>query len=178
MKHSTLVMMCSLAGVCAGSAQAGFVLTAQLEQPPFPICYNQSFTYSSGVSAGDYVVLSLNPRDSEDADVDPVDIFTYDSSGTQISGVWVKTMIAGGSRFTMTALEDSTGYFTFLEPLKAIALYSVYSSDGTLIESGALDPDLATDTTAAVSTVTATPAPGAAALLGLAGVFGARRRRN
>lgn len=178
MKHSILVMMCSLAGVCAGSAQAGFVLTAQKQQPVFPIYFNQSFTYSSGVSAGDYVVLSLNPRDSEEADADPDDIFTYDSSGTQIFGVWVQTTMNGGSSFTMTALQESTGYFTFLQPLKAIALYSVYSSDGTLIESGALDPDMATDTTAAVSTVTATPAPGAAALLGLAGVFGARRRRN
>jgi len=188
MKNSILVAVCSLAGVCASSAQAGYILMALPisisskpgkpgKPPSIEIEYQQSFGYSSGVSVGEYVVLSLAPGHT-DPDIDPVDIYAYNSSGTLISGVWSYVRNSDGMSFTMTALQASTGYFTFIEPNEVVSQYSVYSSIGGLIESGSLDITTATSTTAAVSTPTYTPAPGAVALLGLAGVFGARRRRN
>ena len=104
------------------------------------------------------------------------------SAGTGYS-LWSTPVQNSASMFT-TTYQGTTSNATLFAFITASSssqtgganTFAFYNAQNTLMASGTADLSSATETTAAVYTTT--PAPGAVALLGLAGAFGARRRRN
>ena len=98
----------------------------------------ETFQYSSvGITAGDYVVFTV--ADYGDDEVDEVDGTTCDTSGAVITGVWSTPVDSSDDQsFTITAIQDSYGYYKFsqYEPAGLIREFAVYSSTGTLLASG------------------------------------------
>jgi len=103
-----------------------------------PVAADKTFQYSSvGITAGDYVVFTVT--DSGVDEVDEVDGTTYDTSSAVITGVWSAPVDSSNLQtFTITALQDSYGYYKFsqYEPAGLISEFAVYSSSGSLIASG------------------------------------------
>jgi hypothetical protein len=103
-----------------------------------PVAADKTFQYSSvGITAGNYVVFTVT--DSGVDEVDEVDGTTYDTSGAVITGVWSAPVDSSNLQtFTITALQDSYGYYKFsqYEPAGLISEFAVYSSSGSLIASG------------------------------------------
>ena len=228
MKKSILVAVCSLAGVCASSAQAGvYTLTtykffspaetaAQTVQsitanahsdidtdrlgPPLPNggmdiglflaswggafvaqpstppswYYVQIFyANASAISNGSNLVFSNNYDDI---------IVSASSAGSQYS----LSSFAQNSPSTFTTTFQDTRsefWFAFITTSASaqtggVNAFTLYSPENALLGASTADLSAATEFTPVISTFSAVPAPGAVALLGLAGVFGARRRRN
>ena len=71
-----------------------------------------------------------------------------------------------------------SSHFRRVPKIGGVNLFALYSPENALLGASSADLSAATEFTPVISIFSAVPAPGAVALLGLAGVFGARRRRN
>lgn len=105
------------------------------------------------------------------------------TSATSQYSLWSAPVQNSASMFTTTyqSVVSNETWFAFITASNSSETggantFALYNAQNGLMASGTADLSSATDTTAAVYTTT--PAPGAVALLGLAGAFGARRRRN
>lgn len=224
MKNSILVAVCSLAGVCASSAQAGMaqagvysLTTYRFDAPTGDtdvareglverIRYRTDGYYSQylAILLGAWVI----PATSTSPGFYNFQIFTaadasalsngstlqfsnmYDGrvapAFTSVGGTYSLSSFAQNSpsmfttTFQNTASESWFAFITFSASpqIGGVNLFALYSPENELLGASSADLSAATEFTPVISTFSAVPAPGAVALLGLAGVFGVRRRRN
>ena len=217
-KKSILVAVCSLAGVCASSAQAGVysLTTYRFDSPTGDthvardlliekIRIREDGFYSAWLE--EVLVFFVLPAINNSPGFYNFQIFTADASALsngstlQFSNSYGESIVPGftsvggthslssfaqnsPSMFTTTFQNTaSESWFAFITTSASaqtggVNAFTLYSPENALLGASTADLSAATEFTPVISTFSAVPAPGAVALLGLAGVFGARRRRN
>ena len=218
MKNSILVAVCSLASVCASSAQAGvYTLTTYRFDSPTgdthvarDLLFEKIRIRTDGYYS-QFLGILFGAWGLDATSTSPgfynFQIFTADASAlsngstlqfsnsygesivpgfTSVGGTYSLSSFAQNSpsmfttTFQNTASESWFAFITFSASpqIGGVNLFALYSPENALLGASSADLSAATEFTPVISTFSAVPAPGAVALLGLAGVFGARRRRN
>ncbi len=219
MKNSILVAVCSLASVCASSAQAGVytLTTYRFDSPTGDTHVARDLLFekirirtdgyysqflgillgawgldATSTSPGFYNFQIFTAADASALSNGSTLQFSnmYDGrvapAFTSVGGTYSLSSFAQNSpsmfttTFQNTASESWFAFITFSASpqIGGVNLFALYSPENQLLGASSADLSAATEFTPVISTFSAVPAPGAVALLGLAGVFGARRRRN